>query len=178
VFKPFIELFIDQSGLLQVSQSIDPRIVFYYNSFIVFFDNFPFGSGFGTFGGYAAANFNQSLYNELNFGNFSWYNQNIFLTDTYYPHVIAETGLLGVFCFVGFCRYLFLFIQRNSASENYKQFAFFSLTFLILVSFTSPNFNDIFCLFLTFTSFSFLVKSHRHNLNVKSQSTDHNASIG
>lgn len=169
LFWPFIELFVQQSGLLEVSQSIDPRVVFYYNSFIVFFDFFPFGSGFGSFGGFAAANFNQTLYNELDFGNYTWFNQNIFLTDTYYPHVIAETGLLGLLCFVAFCLNLYRFILMNKAMDIYRQYAFFSLTFLLLVSLTSPNFNDIFCLFLTFTSFTLLVKSHKSEINVKAE---------
>jgi hypothetical protein len=160
-----------------LSQSIDPRIVFYYNSFLVFFDYFPFGSGFGTFGGYAAANYNQSLYNELNFGNYTWYNQNVFLTDTYYPHVIAETGVFGVICFVLFSAQLFRFIRSSHAAVKFKILAVFSLTLLISVSFTSPNFNDIFCLFLTFASFSLMMNSHKEGLDVKAKSLSRNTPI-
>ncbi len=166
VFLPLLELLVQQSGLLELSQSIDPRIVFYYNSVIVFLDYFPFGSGFGTFGGFAAANYNQSLYNDLNFGNYTWFNQNIFLTDTYYPHVIAETGFFGVICFVLFCIHLFRYIRFNSAQVKYKMMAVFSLTFLILVSLTSPNINDVFCLFLTFIPLSMVVFSEQNQSGI------------
>lgn len=161
---PFIEFFIKDSNLFDFKQSGDPRVVFYWKSFVLFFDYFPFGSGFGTFGGYSAHVFNPGIYKTLNFDNYIWYTQDQFMTDTYYPHVIAETGFIGVLLFMLAFKALLKFIKidKENLSSN-RSFAYFSLIFLLLVSLTSPNMNDVFCLFFTFSSFVFF-KVQKTNL--------------
>lgn len=153
---PFIEFFIKDSNLFDFKQSEDPRVVFYWKSFVLLFEYFPFGSGFGTFGGHSAHVFNPGIYKTLNFDNYIWYRQDQFMTDTYYPHVIAETGFVGVLFFILAFRALLKFIKidKQNLSDN-RSFGYFSLIFLLLVSLTSPNMNDVFCLFFTFSSFVF-----------------------
>lgn len=61
-----------------------------------------FGRGIGSFGGPASVTYNSPVYNEV---NFNWYDTNsLATTDTYYPHLFVELGLIGA------CLYLLILI--------------------------------------------------------------------
>lgn len=91
----FLQIGIDSYGIQNIKDSAAARIVFYYNSVLIAKDYFPMGSGFGTFGGQAAVVFDSDIYSQLGFYQYYWYRNRIFLTDTFWPHVLGETGIIG-----------------------------------------------------------------------------------
>ncbi|GAB2873009.1 hypothetical protein GCM10027277_47850 [Pseudoduganella ginsengisoli] len=58
---------------------------------------FPLGSGLGTYGGAGAQRFDHSLFLDQGFSRYWWFRQGIFLVDTYWPSVAAETGYPAMF---------------------------------------------------------------------------------
>jgi hypothetical protein len=125
-----VVLVLLQSGILQnIEQNIDyhdrvgneghVRIAMYITSVKIAVDHFPLGSGFGTFGSFASL-----INNPIEEGYFDYKFNDIYqeygvhslagngeeaardgtLThlDTYWPHIIAETGLIAVFLIICF----------------------------------------------------------------------------
>ncbi len=57
-----------------------------------------FGRGIGTFGGPSSTKFNSPLYNEF---NFNWYETtHLATTDTYFPHLFIEIGVIGALIYL------------------------------------------------------------------------------
>ena len=57
-------------------------------------NNFPFGTGFGTFGSFVAAEHWSSLYNTYG------YTYSPFLSDSFWPIVLAQNGFIGLIIFI------------------------------------------------------------------------------
>lgn len=58
------------------------------------------GEGLGSFGGPASTTYNSPLYAKY---NFNWYGLEVLTTtDTFYPHLFIELGLLGGLCYLFF----------------------------------------------------------------------------
>src|ERR1041384_6002530 len=60
--------------------------------------DFPLGEGFGRFGGFAAERFYSGVYDELGLSQIYGLSPDspYYLTDTYWPHLLGETGVVGV----------------------------------------------------------------------------------
>ncbi|MNP05529.1 hypothetical protein D3C76_974840 [compost metagenome] len=66
------------------------------------------GEGLGSFGGPASTKFQSPLYAKY---NFNWYGlESLTTTDTYYPHLFVELGLIGGIIYLYF---IFSYGQRN-----------------------------------------------------------------
>ncbi|WP_417792223.1 hypothetical protein [Stutzerimonas xanthomarina] len=70
-----------------------------------------FGEGLGTFGGPASTKYYSPLYSEY---NFDWYGLEgrLATTDTLYPHIFVELGLIGGLAYLIF---IFLYGQKNKS---------------------------------------------------------------
>jgi hypothetical protein len=121
--------------------SDDPRIVFFVKAFPLATGNFPLGNGFGTFGGYSAFLFDSSLYHRLGFDYYYWYREGAFMTDTFYPHILAESGYIGCICYIFSIIYLFKYLSENLTVEG-KKACFFSCFYLLFSALTAPIMND------------------------------------
>ena len=79
-----------------------PRYIMHKYAFITAKDCFPFGSGFGTFGGNTAIDYYSPLYYKYGFSNmYGMSPENpSFLMDSYYPMIIAQFGYVGLFAFI------------------------------------------------------------------------------
>lgn len=83
-------------GLLpDVRALTSARPVLYADSARLADQFFPLGTGLGTFGGVGAAYINRSLYEALGYSALHWYQENLFLMDTYWPNIVAEYGWIG-----------------------------------------------------------------------------------
>ncbi|MDZ7870851.1 MAG: hypothetical protein U5L02_16895 [Rheinheimera sp.] len=83
-----------------------PRALFLNTSLSIANDFFPFGSGLGTFGGVVAANSDSDFYYKYLIA-YEWYYQyGWFLTDTYWPKFIAESGYIGSIFYFYFCFFM------------------------------------------------------------------------
>jgi hypothetical protein len=136
------------SGQLPTAQQEHPRGALYRHSFSVAGTYFPLGSGLGTYGSAGAEKFDKSLYADLGFNGYPWYEKQDYLMDTYWPAFIAETGWIGTALLLA-C-YIFLTIStakmaRGSADNEtaiYSAIAYGYMGYFLLLSATSPAFQD------------------------------------
>lgn len=119
------------------------RSLLYVKSFSVFMDYFPCGSGLGTFATDASGKYYSPLYyiydldkvyglSPDNYGT-----DDDFFSDTFYPVLIAEFGLLGIISFILFWKARFKNISKES--PGFKLFIFL-LFFVLIESIASPTF--------------------------------------
>lgn len=102
------------TNILSDTAANRPRWLLYGTSFKLASDYFPFGSGFGTFGNSVSFSGRYSdvysLYGIA--GRYGFSQDNIlFLSDTYWPSVIGETGIAGVLIVVSL---LFSYLKMGS----------------------------------------------------------------
>jgi hypothetical protein len=79
-----------------------PRYIMHKFAFITANECFPFGSGFGTYGGNTAIDYYSALYYKYGFNYLYGMSRenSSFLMDSYYPMVIAQFGYIGVVAFL------------------------------------------------------------------------------
>lgn len=143
----FLQAFY-QLGLNDIETSKAARVVFYIKSFHLAKVFFPLGSGIGTFGGHAAEVFDSSLYQSLGFNNFWWYQTGKFMTDNFWPHILGESGVLGLIFYISSNWLLFamvlsrrqLVIFSNDESKILHQIAMSALILVTGDLLTSPTF--------------------------------------
>lgn len=75
---------------------LSERAILTENGFAIANQYFPLGSGLGTYGGAGAQKFDLSLFNDMGFGRYSWFRQGLFLVDTFWPSIVAESGYFGM----------------------------------------------------------------------------------
>lgn len=83
------------------SETMFARPALYYGALEILKDYFPFGSGFGSYGSYASAEWFSSLYWSMSITRFSELSDGLFLCDTFFPS-LAQFGVVGVGLFVCF----------------------------------------------------------------------------
>ena len=129
LFSIIIVLFVFQNKIIFYfsEESLEngyARAVLLYNSFLVAYDFFPLGSGFGTFASWASGEEYSKLYTLLNIEHI-WgiteekYN---FISDSYLSMIIAQFGFFGLLLFIIFL--LFFLIQYI----NYYNYYTFEVT--------------------------------------------------
>lgn len=81
-----------------------------------------FGEGLGSFGGPASVKYNSPLYSLY---NFKWYGMDNVLktTDTFYPHLFVEIGLVGALLWMAFV-FLYGQVERRDATWRFMVVAF------------------------------------------------------
>lgn len=115
------------------SDSFDPdvmetyaRPVLYATSFFVFADHLLLGSGLASFATYFSGSdiFYSTLYHEYGismlWGLSPTYDD--FIADTFYPE-LAQFGLIGVFFFVFFCRWIWRKFRITLRTQGYRLFS-------------------------------------------------------
>lgn len=139
-----------QWGLMPSYQALgNPRTVFYLDGFHLANLHFPLGTGFGKFGGDAARMYDRSVYEMLGYSTrYWWYRQDLYLLDTYWPNLFAETGWFGgaaVFLFGGLITLFSL--QRAWTVEHARERMLWRLAFVghflaFTGSLTAPIYGD------------------------------------
>lgn len=98
-----------------------PRWMLWNNSFRIASDYFPIGSGFGTYGNSISSSVNHYSNIYILYGmntRYGFEKENVlFLSDTYWPSVIGETGLIGTVIVIGLIafmlRYGYISVKNN-----------------------------------------------------------------
>lgn len=145
----FLYAFYEQAEVSSGFYSIEPRVVFMHHAIQVANEYFPFGSGFGTFGGYAST-LNKALYYKLGFEEYWWFNNDLFLTDTFWGNVLAESGWFGVTGYLISILSL-IFGSMRMLIKNPKKdqmLLLYSLLSLALGSLTGAVYNSLLYIFL------------------------------
>lgn len=100
----------------------------------IFFDYFPFGTGFGTFGTGITKTDYSELYYQYGFSDIPGLSPEFpsYITDTFWPAVLAEFGLIGFFVWsVLLCLMFFEFYSRGERSGTTPLALLFIATLLI-----------------------------------------------
>jgi len=171
IILPYVKFTMyNELGFLDFWGARAARVAFYAKSFLLANIKFPLGGGLGGYGGHAADVYSSPYYLYLGFQKYWWFQRNTFLTDTFWPHVIGESGWFGFFsyCLCLFALFKILVGKLSSkiikigkssiVSANFythyvdtKQYMFSALlafTILIVNSVTAPVFTDLFSLWL------------------------------
>lgn len=123
-----------------------PRTILLNESLILADSNFPFGTGMGTFGSWMSTVFYSPLYEEIglstNYGMTKDFP--IFLTDTYWPMIIAELGWFGFMFMMLFWGALILKLFKSQLNKpmvlkTHALISIFALLQLIIESTSSPS---------------------------------------
>lgn len=114
-----------------------PRALFLLNAIKLAKKYFPLGTGFGTFGSFAAANYYSPLYYELGFSN-KWGmgpSESLFLSDNYWPAILAQFGVIGFALFViliiKYFKSLSTYIIKRNNSYTKLAFSFVTMDCLM-----------------------------------------------
>ncbi len=125
IFQQFIEI-----SSLKFAQYILVGESARSESYRVMFDflkHNPFlGYGLGSFGGPASIKYNSPIYEQY---NFDWYGlTNLATTDTFFPHVIVELGIIGgILYFFLFFLPLVIVKRKSKKSNEVVKFILFTL---------------------------------------------------
>lgn len=147
VFSASIENELKLAGFGTVSSIDHPRSQLFHGAWYLAQQYFPWGSGWGTYGGAGSSKFNLSLYDYLGFRNYWWYPKEDFLMDTFWPNPVAETGFFGAIAlFSSYVLFVIYAIKRcvkgHPSTKQYWASAAALMAYLIMNSPTSPTFQD------------------------------------
>lgn len=147
----FIELLnLTVNRYINIDMFDSARKALYMVSFWIAESHFPFGVGFGRFGGFVARDNYSPVYYEYGLNNIYGLSPEnpMFATDTYFPNLLGELGIVGAFIFIlmivlTIIRLLknYKFVERNYA----KHIVFFSglvLVEALAESLGEPVFNS------------------------------------
>ncbi len=141
----------------------EARAALNVNSLKLFANYFPIGVGFGKYGSWYARIRYSEYYTTLGMNYIYGLSQNFmnFGTDTFWPCILGETGLIGTCAYAGFLikifKYLFTFVKSNQNNYMYM-FCFFVLLQGIVESFAQSFFfgapQNVICAFVIAMAFS------------------------
>ena len=102
-------------------------------------DTAPIGAGFGTYGTYAAKEYWSPLYNKYNFNNYFGLSLDggAFLTDNYWPAIVAEFGFIGGILFLILIIIIYRIILANTQNKDNVSNRFVSLFGMLTISVAS-----------------------------------------
>lgn len=120
-----------------------PRAILLTDGLKLFKENFPLGTGFGTFGSSLAATYYSPLYMRFKYFNNLGMNpeDTSFLSDSFWPGIFAQFGFLGFIVFVGIILYFLIFALKKFKINKKAGFAMLmTLIYLIIASFAETSF--------------------------------------
>ena len=97
------------------------RAMLLEKSIIVAKDHFPLGSGFGTYGSYPSGVYYSPLYYKYKLSTvhgLQFYNRT-FISDSFWPMILAQFGSIGVILYISFIIVLFKNIQKMKNLNMY-----------------------------------------------------------
>lgn len=144
-----------------------PRQIMLKDSIPLALKHFPLGTGFGTFGSTIAAQNYSPLYTQLGYPDNRGMNplDTAYLTDSFWPEIFAQFGLIGTLLFVGV---IILFVVYSIKTLKKNLIAGFSMLMILinmLINSTAESsfFNP--ASFLLFIIFGMLEAENRHFCN-------------
>lgn len=102
-----------------------------------------FGQGLGYFGGPVSTEYNSPAYDEYRFSWGDCYGMNT--TDTYYPHVFVELGIVGGLLYLALFVLPYIMARRNNARSFLATYFFLCLALFVdsLASFSIQSFDSM-----------------------------------
>lgn len=105
-------------------------------------ESFPTGTGFATFGSYAASKYYSILYYRFGFqNNFGMRpDQSQYLTDNFWPIVIAQYGFFGIVLYIALLYNLYKYIWSCSDNKMKKMISLLIILVILINSTASSSF--------------------------------------
>ena len=94
-FDSFFQGMFAEIWVSRPLEDLAPRAAFYQAAVEIANDYFPGGAGLGTFGGAAAVHYDSSLFYTYGISDGWYFQHGMYLTDTFWPKVLAESGFFG-----------------------------------------------------------------------------------
>ena len=121
----FLVVFRSQIGgviseqIEEYKHPLKPRTVLYKTSYLLAKKYFPFGVGFGRYGGDVAARYYSPVYHEFRFEQIhGLWPEGQFLRDTFWPMVLGELGVIGLVAYCAVLALLFRILLRSYRSAD------------------------------------------------------------
>lgn len=151
----YIDRALEHYRIFDPSKSVSPRIVYTWNALQIAKNEFPFGSGWGTFASHASAKYGSPLEEQMGLSSMWWYEADSASYDAFWAHVIAETGFLGLFVYAAFL--LSLLAKQIVAKGDvlYKRLRVYVVLILIFSTMTSSILFSIYSISTIFLAFGF-----------------------
>jgi hypothetical protein len=135
VYKSLAEV-----GFSELTWETTPRALLMHSALDIADERLPLGAGLGSFGGLSADIFDSDLYYKYNLSREWWFGERLFLKDTYWPKIVAESGYLGVVLLLLFI-FFPVFAARRTRADFYKVYSLYAILVLFIISFSSPVYN-------------------------------------
>ncbi|MES2260810.1 MAG: hypothetical protein V4724_20010 [Pseudomonadota bacterium] len=145
----FAALYMDHNPLLQLElewgagrdSQLSERAILTRKGLQVADQYFPLGSGLGTYGGAGAQKFDQSLFLDLGFSRYWWFRQGMFIVDTFWPSIVAESGYFGALLLMAVFAAIWLTLARRcrEATGQTRALLLLALAALTLILSNSPT---------------------------------------
>ena len=121
------------------------RVALMDTSFKISMNEFPLGEGFGRFGSATSKRYYSPVYKKYNIDTVWGLNHETndsFIQDTFYPMIIGETGILGLFfwCILLACIFYSSWKGFYSNRNQYNSTIFLLFIFMVLSSLAKPTF--------------------------------------
>ncbi|MBD7970812.1 hypothetical protein H9647_22365 [Paenibacillus sp. Sa2BVA9] len=138
------------SRYVEVDVMKSARKAMYHFAFVIANTNFPFGVGFGRYGGFIAREEYSPVYYEYGMNNIYGLSPEnpIWATDTYWPYILGELGYCGTIILLVLFAYLLIKLFSNyknignKIAKSFVLFAAFVLIQALVESFGEPVFNS------------------------------------
>ena len=157
----------DKSNFWWILDNIkSPRMVFLVESLFTLVDSDYLGAGWGTIGSHAAADV-AKVYEYNSMKDIWWIKLGQYFYDTYWPHVIGETGLPGFFLLLLSMVFMIRALKRREAS--------LLMFILIMTSSLSSNAQSLY--HLTIFGWFIMLLENNHNQLISDHDLQTTASI-
>jgi len=155
-------------GIGSYHASTHPRAQLYEGAEYIAREYFPLGSGLGTFGGVGSLKYDLSLYYKLGFSHFWWWSDyEGYLLDTYWTNALAESGFIGAALLLTHYLLFAIYLIYQAVVTQEKQIKMIWLStagcflWVLLVTPTSPGFQEILLLYFPALLFGLAVSSNQ-----------------
>ncbi|MGN0318106.1 MAG: O-antigen ligase family protein [Lachnospira sp.] len=140
-----------------------PRLILLKDGIKLMLEHFPLGTGFATFGSIIATNYYSPLYEKLGYLEIYGLNKEFsgYLSDSFWPIIFAQFGLIGTIFFVWVVIYFFRKTVKMLKKDKLAGFAMLMTLVYMLISSTAESafFNPV--AFLFFMLFAVYEKEER-----------------
>lgn len=136
----------------------EARAVLYKGSAILLSENLFSGVGPGNFGSMLREN-TTYYYQQLGIDSYWWYQLGRYITDTFWPKIIAEYGLIGALAWV--------MIINKVASQNQQKISQGVWFFILLISLQAPIYFNVKLIFFTLAVSHAYKKQNSYTLSNK-----------
>jgi hypothetical protein len=120
-----------------------PRLILIKDGFKLMMNHFPIGTGFATFGSSVASTYYSPLYTKLGYSKYWGMSKDYsaFLTDCFWPTIMAQFGVIGLICFIFVICCLFsLAIYKSKSNKASGMAMIMTLIYMIITSLAESSF--------------------------------------